>query len=49
MKDEDKTKEQLIKDLLQLRQRIGELEASEVERARAEEALCESQARGYGR
>ena len=32
MKDEDKTKEQLIDELVELRQRIAELEASEAER-----------------
>jgi len=36
MKDEDKTKEQLITELAELRQRITELEASETERKRAE-------------
>ena len=39
MRDEDKTKEKLIDELTQLRQRITELEASESERRRAEEAL----------
>jgi len=39
MKDEDKTKEQLIGELVALRQRIAELEAPETERQRAEEAL----------
>ncbi len=39
MKDEDRTKEQLIKELVELHQRIAELEASEIERERAEEAL----------
>ncbi len=39
MKDEDKTQEQLIDELVVLRQRIAELEASETERQRAEEAL----------
>ena len=39
MKDEDKTKEQLIDELVALRQRIAELEASETARKRAEEAL----------
>ncbi|MEA1956961.1 MAG: hypothetical protein U9N01_01190 [Euryarchaeota archaeon] len=39
MKEEykDKTKEQLINDLVELRQRIAELEAPENERKRAEE------------
>ncbi|MFB0535937.1 MAG: ATP-binding protein [Anaerolineae bacterium] len=39
MKDEDKAKEQLIDELAELRQRVGEMEASEIERRRAEEAL----------
>lgn len=39
MKDEYKTKEQLIDELGKMRQRITELEASEAERKRAEEAL----------
>jgi hypothetical protein len=37
MKDEDKTKEQLINELVELRGRMAELEASETERKRAEE------------
>jgi PAS domain S-box-containing protein len=44
MRDEDKTKEQLTTELVELRQRIAELEASETERKRAEEALRESEA-----
>jgi PAS domain S-box-containing protein len=43
--DEHKTKEQLISELAVLRQRISELEASETERKRAEEALRESEAK----
>ena len=39
MKDEDKTKEQLINELVEMRQRITELEASETQHRRAEEAL----------
>jgi PAS domain S-box-containing protein len=39
MKDEDKTKEQLIDELIELRQHVAGLEASETERKRAEEAL----------
>jgi GAF domain-containing protein len=42
MKDERKTKEQLINELVEMRQRIAELEASETERKRAEEALRRS-------
>jgi PAS domain S-box-containing protein len=45
MKDEGKTKEQLINELAGLRRRITELESSEIERERAEEALRESEAR----
>jgi PAS domain S-box-containing protein len=41
MKDELKTKEQLLNELLEMRQRIAELEALETERKRAEEALTE--------
>lgn len=40
--DEDKTKEQLINELAQMRQRVTELEASESERKQVEEALKES-------
>ena len=36
MRDEDKTKEQLVNELAELRQRITELEALETERKRAE-------------
>ncbi len=39
MKDENKTKAQLINEQVGLRQRIAELETSEAERKRAEEAL----------
>jgi len=39
MKNEDKTKEQLIAALVKMRQRVAELEALEAERQRAEEAL----------
>jgi PAS domain S-box-containing protein len=42
MKDERKTKVQLINELVELRQRVAELEALETERKRAEEALRES-------
>jgi len=45
MKDKEKTNEQLISELVALRQRISELEASETERKRAEEALRESEKR----
>ena len=40
MKDQDKTKRQLINELAELRQRIAELEAAEAERVWAEEALA---------
>jgi PAS domain S-box-containing protein len=43
MKDKDKTKEQLINELVGLRQRVTELEASEAERKQAEQALRESE------
>jgi PAS domain S-box-containing protein len=39
MKDQEKTKGQLIEELAELRQRIAELETSEAERKRAEEQL----------
>ena len=39
MKDEGKTKEQPVNELVEMRQRIAELEASEVGRKRAEEAM----------
>ncbi len=45
MKDEEKTKEQLVNELMLLRQRIAELEKAESERKRAEEALRNSQER----
>lgn len=37
MKDEDKPREQLIDELVELRRRIAELEASEAERKRLQE------------
>ncbi len=43
MRDQDKTKEQLIDELVELRQRIAELETSESQRERAEEALRQSE------
>ena len=45
MKREDKTKDQLINEVIALRQRIAELETLETERKRAEETLKESQLR----
>ena len=45
MKDEHKTKEQLISELVKTRQRMVELAASEAERKKAEEALRESEER----
>jgi two-component system cell cycle sensor histidine kinase/response regulator CckA len=45
MKDQDKTKTQLINELGELRQRIAELEAEGTERERVEEALRESEER----
>jgi PAS domain S-box-containing protein len=43
MEDEEKTKEQLLKELLELRQRIAELETLEVKRKQTEDALRESE------
>jgi PAS domain S-box-containing protein len=43
MKDKNKTKEQLIKELEELRQRIDKLEASKNERVQAEKTLRESE------
>jgi len=45
MKDEAKTRKQLIQELADLRQRIAELEAAEVERIQAEKVLRQSEAR----
>ena len=45
MEDEAKTKEQLLNELLELRQRITEVEAAEIAHKRAEEALRESEGR----
>ena len=45
MKDKDKTKEQLISELVGLRRRIAGLETAETERQHAEEALQESEER----
>ncbi|MDV2503108.1 MAG: PAS domain-containing protein, partial [bacterium] len=42
MKDEEKTKEQLVNELVEAHQRIAELEAGETERKRAEESLREA-------
>ena len=44
MKDQSKTKQVLIQELVSLRQRIAELEKSESDRKRAEDALRESEA-----
>ena len=41
MKDEHKSKEQIIRETTELRQRVTELEASEIERKRGEEKLKE--------
>jgi len=43
MKDEDKTKEQLLDELIQTRRRIAELEEAENERKEAEDALQQSE------
>jgi two-component system cell cycle sensor histidine kinase/response regulator CckA len=45
MRDQDKTRQQLIGELAELRQRTAELEASEARRKRAEEALRETEKR----
>ncbi|MGZ3607352.1 MAG: hypothetical protein ACXU9J_05470, partial [Syntrophales bacterium] len=42
MKDQEKTKEALIREVDDLRSRIAELEKSDAERAQAEEALAKS-------
>ncbi len=39
MKDERKTKKQLISEMAALRQQLSELEAAETERKRAEEEI----------
>ena len=39
MRDEDKTKEQLVSELVEMRQRIAELKAADTERQRAEKQL----------
>ena len=43
MKDTEKSKERLINELVELRQRIGQLQALKDEHNRAQEALCESE------
>lgn len=43
MRDKDRTKAQLVDELIELRRRIADLEAAETERKRAEEALQKSQ------
>jgi PAS domain S-box-containing protein len=45
MKDENKTKGQLVNELAELRQRVAALEALEAERKQAEEALRDSEER----
>ena len=42
MKDEDKTKDELINELVKMRRRVVELEASEAEHRRTEEELKQS-------
>jgi len=39
MKDEDKTKEQLLNELMEMRQRVAELETADTERKRAEKEI----------
>jgi PAS domain S-box-containing protein len=48
MTDEDKTKEQLITELVELRKRIAELENSKTQHNQTEEALHEAEARYRG-
>jgi len=45
MKDEDKTKEQLLDELILMRRRMAELEKAESERKQAEEALQQSESK----
>ncbi|MDP2754498.1 MAG: PAS domain S-box protein [Nitrospirota bacterium] len=45
MKDQEKTKEQLLNDLKEMRQRIAELEKTEVKRKEVEKALQQSEER----
>jgi PAS domain S-box-containing protein len=45
MKDEEKTKEELVSELVKLRQRLTELEGLEIQYRRMEEALQESEKR----
>lgn len=45
MKDEEKSREQLVDELAFMRRRIAELEETEIERRRAAEALRESEER----
>lgn len=48
MKDEDKTKNQLIDELVKTRQRITELEALKARRKQVEQALLESEEKFRG-
>jgi PAS domain S-box-containing protein len=45
MKDKDKSQEQLVNELLEMRQRIAQLESAETARGQAEHALRESEAK----
>jgi PAS domain S-box-containing protein len=45
VKNQSEAKEQLVKELAEMRQRVAELEASEAERQKVEEALKESERR----
>ena len=45
MRDEEKTKERLIKELMETRQRLAQLEEREVDRNKTEEALRNSEER----
>ncbi|MGD9207664.1 MAG: hypothetical protein PVH39_04240, partial [Syntrophobacterales bacterium] len=44
MRNEDKTREQLIEEMAELRQQVAELKASEVRHKQVEDALRESEA-----
>jgi PAS domain S-box-containing protein len=48
VKDKDKTKEQLINELVELRRRTAELERSDIQHKRTDEAMNDSEARYQG-
>jgi len=45
MKDQDKSKEELIKELVRMRRAVSALERAEVDRSRAEQALQQANER----